>query len=259
MGRWDLIEREFNKQAPQFEAAGFTLSDPHYLDWVIENLTLNPHWRVLDAGAGTGILSRAISSHVRQVFSLEIAEQMIAHGKEELLRGAISNVLFIRGSASEMPYEDNRFDLVATRFTIHHFKEPRAEFSEMVRVCREGGRVAIIDLISPDDAGLSASYNELERLRDPSHVRALSKGELENLMKSAGLQILRQASRDVPVEVDRWLDLTATEAEARQKIVKLLTAELEGKCVTGMRPFIKDQKLRFTQTWAIILGAKATK
>jgi SAM-dependent methyltransferase len=251
-----LVEREFNKQAPHFEAAGLTLSNQQYLAWVIDNLTPERHWSVLDAAAGTGILSRALAPHVRRVCALEIAEGMIASGTQGLERSGIGNVLFVRGSASEMPFAEDTFDLVTSRFAVHHFEAPQTEVNEMVRVCREGGRVAIIDLVSPDEPGLAACYNELERLRDPSHTRALTRGELWGSMSGAGLQILHSAARDVPVEVERWLDLTSTEDGARRRILKLLADELGGASATGMRPFIEGQALMFRQQWTIIVGIK---
>ena len=68
----------------------------------------------------------------------------------------------------------------------------------MVRVCRPGGRVAVIDVFtsSPEQA---EAYNRVEKLRDPSHVRALSLEELTGLLprrRAAGREdLLLQAGR----------------------------------------------------------------
>ena len=50
---------------------------------------------------------------------------------------------------------------------------PLAVVAEMCRVCKQGGRVAVADVFTSADPAKAEAYNRLERLRDPSHVRAL--------------------------------------------------------------------------------------
>lgn len=55
----------------------------------------------------------------------------------------------------------------------------------MKRVCIPRGRVAVIDVTPPE--GKANAYNHMEKLRDPSHVGALSFTELRYMMKDAEL------------------------------------------------------------------------
>src|SRR5262245_49570990 len=114
MKHTDVVQREFNKQAARFESKGLTLSNSAYLQWVIENLNLQSHWTVLDVAAGTGILSRALAPHVKQVVALEMTEGMIERGKQELVQQGITNIVFARGQAAPMPYQNESFDAVVT-------------------------------------------------------------------------------------------------------------------------------------------------
>jgi hypothetical protein len=52
------------------------------------------------------------------------------------------------------------------------------------------------------------------------------------------------------------MDLTGADAEVRQFIQEELTGELEGKQISGMRPFRIDGQLMFTQTWTTAVGVK---
>ena len=126
----------------------------------------------------------------------------------------------------------------------------------MVRACRPGGRVAIIDLVSPDDPTAASTYNHLERLRDPSHIRALTAEELLALMREVGLDVIRALPRDVAVHSERWMDLTQASAAARQTILAELTQDLRGLKTTGMRPFTRQNELMFLQTWLTVVGVK---
>ena len=126
----------------------------------------------------------------------------------------------------------------------------------MARACSVGGEVILIDLVSPDDSWVAHSYNHLERLRDPSHARALTLVELERLLLESRLKLGPSVSRVVQVQLDRCLGLTKTDEATAQFIYEALLAELTGSKVTGMRPFMAQAGLHFHQTWAIVAGQK---
>src|SRR4029450_13136693 len=86
-----------------------------------------------------------------------------------------------------IPFDDEAFSLVFTRYSFHHFPDPSAVLKEMVRVCKSTGRIVVVDVFMTTFEQANA-YNHMERLRDPSHVRALLLKELEELFISAGLK-----------------------------------------------------------------------
>jgi ubiquinone/menaquinone biosynthesis C-methylase UbiE len=252
----DVIRREFGQQAARFGEQGLTLSNQAYLQWMVEQLDLQPHFEVLDVAAGTGHLSRAIAPHVKHVVGLDLTPEMLAQGRHAAEQQGLTNLVFEQGEAEHLSYAHERFDLVVTRFSLHHFADPQGPLQEMVRVCRRGGRVAVIDIVSPDDPAVAITYNHLERLRDPSHVRALTADELQRLMRTTGLTLVHTASRDVEVHLERWLDLTAAATEARQTIRTALTQDLQGTQTTGMRPYVRDEEVKFLHAWLVIVGIK---
>jgi SAM-dependent methyltransferase len=252
----DVVRREFGQQAARFGEPGLTLSDQGYLAWMVEQLNLQSHFEVLDVAAGTGHLSRTIAPHVRHVVALDITPEMLAQARREAELQGLSNVVFEPGEAEHLSYANDAFDLVVTRFSLHHFADVRGPVQEMGRVCRRGGKVAVIDMISPDDPAVALTYNHLERLRDPSHVRALTAAELQQVMREAGLNIVHTSLRDVEVHLDRWLDLTRAASAARETIRAALIHDLEGLKTTGMRPYMRDQELKFLHAWLVVVGAK---
>jgi hypothetical protein len=84
----------------------------------------------------------------------------------------------------------------------------------------------------------------------------LTADELPRLMLEVGLEIVRTVPRDVEVHLDRWLDLTRAAPEARQAIRAALTQDLEGIQTTGMRPYIREQELKFRHAWLVVVGTK---
>lgn len=252
----EIVRKQFSRQAPRFREKGLTLSSPEYLQWMVTNLKLEPRFVVLDVAAGTGHLGRAIAPQVKQVVALDTTIEMLVEGKRQAEEDGIDNIVFEQGLAESLPYPEDVFDIVVGRFAIHHFMDPHVPVREMVRVCRLGGKVAVIDLVSPEDESLAATYNRFERMRDPSHRHALSPMKLQRLVQDAGLDIVHTVSRDVEVNVDRWLGLTDTTPEIRRTIVEELTEDLKGLETTGMRPFLRNDELMFRQTWLIVVGEK---
>jgi SAM-dependent methyltransferase len=252
----DVARRAFRQQAAGFSGPGLTLSNRDYLAWIVDQLDLQPHWEVLDVAAGTGHLSRAIAPHVQRVVAVDLTPEMLAQGQREAEQAGLTNLVFEQGVAEHLPYPDAAFDLVVSRFSLHHFADARGPLQEMVRVCRPGGRVAVIDLVSPNDPPVAATYNALERLRDPSHTRALTADELQGLMRQAGLDVVHSVRRDVEVHPERWMDLTQVSPAVRQTILAELTQDLQGVKTTGMRPFTRQDELMFLHAWLIVVGVK---
>ena len=248
----DSIREEFKRQAASWAKDEIS---PH-LQWVVDRLDLQPHFEVLDVAAGTGLLSRAISPRVKQVVAVDITPEMLAQGLSEARRQSITNISYEQGAAEDLPYPTGSFDMVVTRFSVHHFQSPEVVVREMCRVCRSGGTLVVIDIVSSGDEELAARYNEVERLRDSSHTQALSPGSLKTLVENAGLEVINYYSREVENSLDEWLDFTQTESGKRQQILDLMNGELSGGEKSGMRPFLNQGKLMFMHTWGIVVGKK---
>src|SRR5207237_1162513 len=120
------------------------------------------------------------------------------------------------------------------------------------RVKRSSGQLVIVDLVSPEDDALVERYNELERLRDPSHTRALQLKEFFHLFTRAGQRGSLVATKEIVVDLQKWLELTKTPSSAADQIRTQLLTEISGGPATGMRPFWEKDSLKFRQKWAIL-------
>ncbi|MBN1865604.1 MAG: methyltransferase domain-containing protein [Victivallales bacterium] len=258
MAHNETIRREFAKQAASFGDRGLTLSSHEHLTWMVGILPLASDFRVLDVATGTGHLSRAIAPHVRQVVAVDVTPEMLDKAKEEAVRSDLDNILFEEADAAALPYPDASFDMVVSRLAIHHFEKPGLQLGEMVRVCKPDHTVAIIDLLSPADKSMIESYNRLERLRDVSHTLALTEGQLVDAMASSGLSVQSVDKREIAVDFERWVEMTGTNFQTRDRIKAELQAELRGGAKTGMRPYMQEGTLKFLQTWCVAIGTRSS-
>jgi ubiquinone/menaquinone biosynthesis C-methylase UbiE len=249
-----VVQREFASQAATFDDPAYVFADERILDWILAHVPVEPDFTVLDVAAGAGHLARAVAGRARHVIALDITPEMLERGKSAADAASLTKVTFERGDAAALPYVDDSFDLVVCRFAVHHFSEPRRQITEMVRVCRPGGRVAVIDLVAVDPAH-AARHNEFERLRDPSHTEALSAAVMSAQIEASGASVVGEVATDRQLDFERWIAQAGTPGPAAAKIRAALEAELDGGPQTGMRPARDREELRITQRWAIFLAA----
>ena len=254
-GHDDVVRQEFSKQAASFEDPTYSFADRRLIEWILTHVPPRSGEAVLDVAGGTGIVGRAFARTAAQAVVIDMTRAMLETGKREADAAGARNVLFLEGDAAALPFVEGSFDLVTCRFAVHHFEHPARQIAEMARVCRGEGRVAIVDLVAFDEE-LAPEHDRLERLRDPSHTRALPAREIVELLQSSGATVVHETVHDQRLALDRWLAQSAPPASAAGAIRAALEAELDGGPPTGMRPLVHDGALHFTQRWAIIVAEK---
>ena len=245
----EAIQTAFTQQAEAFEDPQYNRLFTTDSEWLFDRLPLTEDDLVLDVAAGTGHVARRMAPKVRAVVAIDATEAMLEAGRIEAKRAALRNVVFMRADAAQLPFLDASFDIVVSRFAVHHFENPRVQLGEMRRCLRMGGRLAIADLVCDPDPDVAEFQNHLERLRDPSHTRMLSLEKLADLVGSTDVEF-----RDVERTLGPWLEQTQTPPEARAEIREALEAELAGGPSTGFRPRESDGQLRFLHTAASIIA-----
>jgi len=243
------VREQFRIQAGTFTDSGFAARG---LDWIVAELEPAAGDQVLDVAAGAAHLGRALAPRVGHVSALDLTPEMLEQGQQLAADADLRNVAFLLGDAVALPWIDGQFDLVACRLTLHQVADPAAVVREMLRVTRPGGRVAVIDMTAPDDAALAAEMNRIEKLRDPSHGRTLSERETHDLLTETGAGVVHCSRHDQPVDVEDWMERTATPAGTRELIRTRFAEELVGGQPTGLRPS-RDESgvLELTHTWTL--------
>lgn len=252
MSHNDTVKRSFKKQAEKFGA--YHMSKTEYTDYLIKRIGAKGNEHALEVAAGTCICGRALAPFVKDVTCLDLTEEMLAQGKKLAKESQINNVYFHQGKAEELPYEAETFDLVITRLSFHHFTNPEKPFREMQRVLKQGGKLIVWDMESTEDA-LRGVDDKIERMRDPSHTRILSRGEFEKLFeKNFVLQC--EETILVPVNLKSWMNLTDAPEDTQKEITDLMKADLSGGSKTGFSPYIKDNQIMFDHRWLLLIGVK---
>jgi ubiquinone/menaquinone biosynthesis C-methylase UbiE len=195
-----LILDQFTRQAVPFaQMPAHSNDEANRL--LIDMTQVGPEDDVLDVACGPGLVACTLAEVARHVTGLDLTPAMIEQAQVRQRSKGQTNLTWLVGNAMPLPFHDAAFSVVVTRYSFHHFLDPKAVLAEMVRVCRPGGRVAVIDVFTSSSEQAEA-YNRVEKLRDPSHVRALALDELLGLCHDAGLREVRTSfyKLDVPLE-----------------------------------------------------------
>jgi ubiquinone/menaquinone biosynthesis C-methylase UbiE len=118
-------------------------------DLVLELARLASGERVLDVGAGTGLLTVSAAPHVAHIAAVDVSPAMCRHLKQELDRHAIDNAVVLHGTATDLPLDDAAVDVVVSNYCFHHLHDAdkRRALAEIRRVLRPGGRLVFADVM----------------------------------------------------------------------------------------------------------------
>jgi ubiquinone/menaquinone biosynthesis C-methylase UbiE len=250
-----VILDQFTKQAVPF-AAMPAHADADIIRLIREAARLGPASQVLDVACGPGLVALALAETARHVTGLDVTPAMLDKARELQRQRKLENLSWELGRAEALLHADSSFDVVVTRFSFHHLLDPAAALAEMVRVCRPGGRVVVADVYTttPEQA---AEYDRLERLRDPSHVRALPLEELREHMRQSGLEEGSEAFARLPAELEQLLGASFPVPGGAEEIRRVFAAD-QGRDRLGLGIRQEGDRMHFSFPIVVLASTRST-
>ena len=162
------IRRELNRQT----------QDSDHMEKILRFVKIRGKMRVLDLGCGSGYLSfpMAKNNPDSEVIGLDIVSDTLEANRSKANEERIKNLSFVRYDGIDFPFEDQSFDLVVTRYALHHFPDIEHSIGEMSRVLKEGGTLFISDPC-PNECDTKRFVDDYMRLKKDGHIRFYSKDE----------------------------------------------------------------------------------
>lgn len=217
------IVDQFTRQARQF-ADSPAARNEEILDFILTVSQPHSGDLALDVACGPGVLACAMAKRVKHVTGIDLTPAMLDQARHTQRAQNIANVTWVQGDGTALPSDDAAFDIVTCRFAFHHFSDPFAVLREMRRVCRPGARIVVAD--SAPAAAKADAFNAMERLRDPSHARAMPVEELTAMFRTAGLPYPHIRQTRLALELDSLLSRSYPRAGDEARIRALFDAAL---------------------------------
>lgn len=179
---------------------------------------------VLDVATGGGHTAIALAKCVNQVVAIDITPEMLAEAKMASSQEGISNIAFRTEDVHNLNISDCQFDIVASRFAVHHFSDVNRALREMCRVLKPGGKFYILDCSVFDGEEPEKEINRIELLRDSSHLCSYSPRLWHQLLKELPLTIEHKFLFEELYELPRWFDRMGTDQNSREEIFRILNS-----------------------------------
>ena len=144
----------------------------------------------VDVATGAGYALKAAAPVSRRCLALDLTLEMLQVTRRHFMEAGIPGLSVVQASADNIPLGDGTIGLLTCRIAPHHFPSLAPFLEEVNRVLDGEGEAVIIDSVVPDDPECDRFLNDVERQRDPSHVRSGTVTEWEKLISQAGLETI---------------------------------------------------------------------
>jgi ubiquinone/menaquinone biosynthesis C-methylase UbiE len=135
--------QEFKRLEDQAKQKDYSLKDE------LRYLNINSGPNILDAGCGSGVLSRYFIDNFDTEINLEacdVSTERIQQAREYCQKNNYPQIKFSTQNLEKTSFGANTFDVVVSRYVIEHLSRPLLVLNEFKRVLKEGGQVYLIDL-----------------------------------------------------------------------------------------------------------------
>ncbi len=177
----EQVEAMFNNIAPTYDTLNHRLSwniDRLWRNAAIKVLALIKPQYILDVATGTGdfAILQAENLKPQHITATDIAEGMMAIGREKVERKGLSQVItFEKEDCTSLSYPTGTFDAVTSAFGIRNFQDLEKGLSEMCRVLKPKGTLCVIELTTPVSFPMKQLFGIYSRVVLPLYGRLISK------------------------------------------------------------------------------------
>jgi SAM-dependent methyltransferase len=158
----------------------------------------------LDYGTGVGRAAFALAPHVQRIEAVGTDPEVLREAERLAAELGLPAIVFQQADLRHLPFGGPVFDLVLCRMVLHGLLEPVAALREMRRVLLAGGRIVVYDAVV--DETTDRYFNELARLREPTHWRHYRLEEYAAMFREAGLRETGRVQVRRSVDLDAWAE-----------------------------------------------------
>ena len=153
----------FNNIAPNYDFLNHFLSLGIDILWrkkVIKLLKGEKPKTILDVATGTADFAiETLKLNPDKIYGVDLSEKMLAVGRKKILNKSLADKIeLLAGDAENLPFNDSTFDIITVGFGVRNFENLEKGLTDMHRVLKENGKVAILEFSKPNAYLLKKIY-----------------------------------------------------------------------------------------------------
>lgn len=206
----------------------------------------------MDVATGSGNTALAAARRLCDVTGLDYVPSLLEKGRKRAELDGL-NLEFIEGDAEELPFPDNSFDAVISTYGVMFAPNQEKAASEMIRVCRHGGKIAMVNW--PPDSFIGNLLRIVSSLVPPipglkSPLLWGTKERLEELFADqiSSLQITRKTFNWRARSVDDFVGLFLTTYGPTLKAYEALPDDGKKQLIEGMSDLVSRSNVSTNNT-----------
>ena len=158
------VSEMFNRIALSYDFLNHFLSagiDRHWRKIAVKMLSASKPKTILDVATGTADFAiEAISLQPEKITGVDLAENMLEIGRQKIKKMNLENSIALQQADSEaLPFPENNFDAITIGFGVRNFMHPLKGLSEMNRVLKPGGKIAVLEFSKPKNFMVKTLFN----------------------------------------------------------------------------------------------------
>lgn len=187
----EATKKSFEKSFCEEEFYNKQTQDTEHLESILDSVELTEGMKILDLGTGSGYLAFSIARKHKKVtiIGLDIVEQALVKNQEQAKNEQLEHLQFVNYDGNKFPFEDGTFDLVLTRYALHHFPVIEDTFQEISRVLKTSGKLFVSDP-TPNHDDATRFVDEYMQMKKDGHIKFYTKDEFIKLGANSGLEFI---------------------------------------------------------------------
>ena len=155
----------FDQIAPRYDLTNRLLSFGQDVLWrknITQAIPNESSYDVLDVATGTADVPLSLvknKKNIHKVYGIDMSSEMLRVGVKKIANHSLEDKISLSlGDATDIPFPDNRFDVVTIAFGIRNIKDTKKALEEMKRVCKPDGSVIILEFSLPENPLMRKFY-----------------------------------------------------------------------------------------------------
>ena len=207
----------------------------------------------LDAGCGAGHTTMTIAPYSEKVIAYDLTASMLEQVRQLAKERNLTNIETRQGNVAELPFEADTFDVVASRYSAHHWSHPEKAVKEFFRVLKPDGFFILSDIVAFPDPTCDTFLQAIELLRDTSHVRDYSILQWHTMLQEVGFTCEVYFVWKLELNFEAWV----TRMSTPEQNVRMIQTLFDGAPQEVREAFNVQDDYSFHIPGALLVAQKA--